>query len=431
MGQFYLNILLLLAILLNVNLALESINTDWTAVLTKLDTQYALWQSFNIDTYVYSQQRWGCECVRCSTEKQFVTVIGGDISKIEYPQDNFENCSIPQDLRYIQNKTIDDWFKYSIEQANASYYRCGNGDEVTLDCGDVSFEILYDDTYAFPIQIVIDRAAMAYDGGVGWDFTCFDGYQNGNTLNTVNTTSCDYTLDIPFTNGSLPAECHNCMVLNDGCNDCQCSFNGYISCTLKACFDTKTGESIEYEDKTCVECIEDALYWLTDTCNHVIYTCDSIFVDIDCVPGNVSACKCPAGYSYHEALNGDKGCILTSSCPTSSGEQLNEISDEILFAYPTQNNHQCGYDYQICQWDRDCADGFECILADNPYDTDKCVKLFCYLDVDCNKYDCLDDCLGAGFGVCTPEQNVVSPPSQSSTVKSYAIIVLFITYFLY
>ena len=443
MAQFCLNILLLfVAIIFNVNLAFQSIDTDWTEVLTKLDTQYALWQSYNIDTYVYSQQRWGCECVPCTTIKQFVTVIGGDITKIEYSQvNNFENCSIPKDLMYVENKTIDDWFKYSIEHANSSYYRCGNndgeGEGEGLYCDDVSFEILYDDTYAFPIQIVIDRMAMAYDGGIGWDFTCFDGYyQYGNTLNTINTTSCNYTTDIniiSFMNGSLPDECHNCLVLNDGCNDCQCSFDGYIFCTLMACFDTKTGELIEYQDKTCVKCIEDELYWLTDTCNNVnIYTCDSIFVDIDCVPGNISACKCPFGYSYHEALNGDKGCILTSNCPISLGEQLNEISDEILFSYPTQNNNQfCGYEYQICQWDRDCADGFECILADYPYDIDKCAKLFCYLDADCNKYDCLDDCLGAGFGVCTPEQNVVSPPSQSSIVKSYATIVLFLIYFLY
>ena len=443
---FYINILLF-TLFTRINSAENVIETDWDATLTKLSSQLAIWNSKNINTYVYSQQRWACECLECTTVKQYVTVINDVVFNIEYSQiNNWANCSTPYIWDY---QTINDWFSYAIQNANSSRNRCGTNGK-SLYCDDVSFEITYDDTYGFPIQIVIDRAAMAYDGGSGIDFDCFDGYKNGMKLGTANTTQCDYESDIDFKNmsniisttseistttePSLPYNCHQCLTLNDGCNDCECSYEGYIACTEMACLDSKDN-LIEYEEKTCKQCIEDELYWLVSPkCDIDVYDCDGNGVSVTCVNDEyVSTCRCPTGYSFHKASNGDKGCILTDNCPFRVGGQLTAISDDILFSYTTESDNGCGYDYKICQWDNECEDGFECILADDPYDSDNCIKLYCDLDVDCNKINCSEDCLGSGFGICTPdEQDIVQPVSRSSVDNIHVVMVLsIISFFIY
>ena len=129
-----------------------------------------------------------------------------------------------------------------------------------------------------------------------------------------------------------------------------------------------------------------------------------------CLDVETSMCSCPDGYYYHITTNGDSGCILEEDCPD-LGEQLDELPDNI-FTYPVDDT-ECEYIYTLCTSDSQCDDGFECVMSDN---NDDCIPLYCSLDSDCNiiEDECLDDCMGNGYGICTME-DTSEPDTTAST----------------
>eukprot|EP00485_Elphidium_margaritaceum_P007996 CAMPEP_0202701990 /NCGR_PEP_ID=MMETSP1385-20130828/15036_1 /ASSEMBLY_ACC=CAM_ASM_000861 /TAXON_ID=933848 /ORGANISM="Elphidium margaritaceum" /LENGTH=120 /DNA_ID=CAMNT_0049359537 /DNA_START=273 /DNA_END=632 /DNA_ORIENTATION=+ len=87
---------------------------------------------------------------------------------------------------------MDEWLEYALNITMDKKAACGNG--TVSNCVDKSVEISYDASYGYITEIVIDRAAMSYDGGFSFTFACFDAYvSSGVKTNASNPRSCDYS----------------------------------------------------------------------------------------------------------------------------------------------------------------------------------------------------------------------------------------------
>eukprot|EP00485_Elphidium_margaritaceum_P008729 CAMPEP_0202702918 /NCGR_PEP_ID=MMETSP1385-20130828/15835_1 /ASSEMBLY_ACC=CAM_ASM_000861 /TAXON_ID=933848 /ORGANISM="Elphidium margaritaceum" /LENGTH=150 /DNA_ID=CAMNT_0049360665 /DNA_START=1 /DNA_END=449 /DNA_ORIENTATION=+ len=149
------------------------------------------------------------------------------------------DCNAPSEFDY---KTIDDWFDYIINITLQKQEWCST--DVGTNCADASVELTYDEIFGYITEVVVDRAAMAYDGGWSFTFDCLDVYQNGQNMNR----SCNYTANINTTVSSI--SCNNCALLYDGCNNCVCSSDGSVACDSQWC-----NELAYYAEYTCNECV--------------------------------------------------------------------------------------------------------------------------------------------------------------------------------
>jgi len=113
-------------------------------------------------------------------------------------------------------------------------------------------------------------------------------------------------------------------------------------------------------------------------------------------------------YKSHPYYEEGVGCVNSNYCDSLGPFYL--ARDIFTFKAPKQNTI-CPYEYKLCTSNSDCDTGLFCNIPKSNYAT--CIPLaakfdrFCNLVTGCS--NCIDDCMGTGYGYCMAERILPQP----------------------